>query len=249
MKKNNIIQPYKKDSHYSYASGAYATIELLSARPEQAEKIIIHSAYKDSEGLAELCRQKCVEIHFSDKEFKRINQKENTYVLGIFSKYDCKLSFDRPHVVLVNPSDKGNLGTIIRTLAGFNINDLAIITPAADFWDPKVIRASMGAIFRINVEQFASFEEYSRRYPQHSLYPFMTDGETDLIVKQDCPLNTCYSLIFGNEAAGLPEKFRNVGTCFRIAHSEIIDSLNLSVAVGIGVCFITSALPPPLDFN
>ena len=44
-----------------------------------------------------------------------------------------------------------------------------------------------------------------------------------------------YSLIFGNEAAGLPESFKNVGNPVRIMHAGNVDSLNLPVAAAIGI--------------
>jgi len=235
-----IVYPYKKDSPYSYAAGAYATIELLATRPEHVERVVIHSAYRDTERLLQLCDEKSITVQHDDRVFKRINQKENTYVLGIFSKYFCKLAIDAPHVVLVNPSDMGNLGTVLRVLAGFNITNLAIITPAADIWHPKTIRASMGALFRLKVEQFASFKAYHERYSLHKMYPFMLNGEK-LLTLESCPRAERYSLIFGNEAAGLPEWFRHVGTSIRLPQSEMVDSLNLSVAVGIGVFLFASA--------
>ena len=59
-----------------------------------------------------------------------------------------------PHVVLVNPADMGNLGTVARTMAGFGFGELAVVTPAADVFHPKTVRASMGALFRLNVARF-----------------------------------------------------------------------------------------------
>jgi len=234
-----IIHPYKKESDYSYAAGAYATFELLATRPEHVKKVVIHSDYREPEKLQELCCSKSVIIHQDDRLFRKINQKENTYVLGLFTKYACKLSALAPHVVLVNPSDMGNLGTIIRTLAGLNITNLAVIMPAADLWHPKTIRASMGAVFRMEIELFASFEEYRKEYALHKLYPFMLDGEIQLN-STNCPYSEPYSLVFGNEATGLPENFRSTGTSVKIPQSAMVDSLNLSVAVGIAAFLFAS---------
>ena len=153
---------------------------------------------------------KSVRIQYSDAAFKSVNTKENTYVLGVFTKYQASLSQHSPHVVLVNPSDMGNLGTIIRTLAGLNITNIAIITPAADIWHPKTIRASMGALFRVKTEQFTSFEQYCGRYSQHELYPFMVEGAT-ILTHDNCQHGSLYALIFGNEAYGLPETYRQGG--------------------------------------
>jgi TrmH family RNA methyltransferase len=228
-----IIEPYKKESPYSYAAGAYAVIEMLNARPDAAEFVAVHPDYGDADGLEELCRAKGVPVRRDAKLFKRVNQKENTYVLGLFAKYRRELSPERPHVVLVNPSDMGNLGTVIRTLVGLNITDVAVITPAADFWHPKTVRASMGAVFRAEIETFADFGEYRKRFERHELFPFMTDGDLPLD-NDNCAKARPYSLIFGNEATGLPEEYRAYGTSVRLPQTGNVDSLNLAVAVGIG---------------
>jgi len=233
----NIIHPYKKDSQYSYTAGAYATIELLQTRPQHVQQVFVHSDYKDVCGLAQLCRKTDVTLTHSDAAFRRINQKENTYVAAQFVKHSERLAPEMPHVMLVNPGDMGNLGTIIRTIAAFGITNLAIVTPAADFWHPKTVRASMGAVFRIKIEEFSTFDEYRTRFGQHELFTFMLDGspldlhESSLDRNRPPP----YTLIFGNEATGLPASYKDIGTSIRLPQTDLVDSLNLSVAVGIAV--------------
>lgn len=236
---NTILKPYKKDCDYSYTSGAYATIELLKAAPTHVMEVHIHSRYHDPTPVERLCKNIDVPIVHGDKGFQRINEKENSYVLGVFSKYDAPMKADRPHVVLVNPADMGNLGTIIRTITGFGLRDLAIISPAADLWNPKTIRASMGAFFGLRFSHFDSFGDYSHRFPHHHCFPFMLDG-TLLLSHDSCPREPLYSIIFGNEATGLDPWYHQLGTSVRIDHSTAVDSLNLSIAVGIGAYLFTN---------
>ena len=54
----------------------------------------------------------------------------------------------------------GNMGTIIRTCVGFGIKNLAVIEPAVDIFNPKVVRASMGAVFHVNICRYDSFDTY-----------------------------------------------------------------------------------------
>ena len=123
----------------------------------------------------------------------------------------------------------GNLGTIIRTMLGFGFQDLAIIQPAADVYHPDVIRASMGAIFKLRVQRFASFDDYNNKY-MRNFYALITDGDVNLPEVRFC---TPYSLIFGNESSGLPDEFKKIGTNVKIQQSKKINSLNLAVSVGI----------------
>lgn len=233
-----IIKPYKKDFDYSYTSGAYATIEMIKAKPDIIEAVYIHSSFCKTDRLVALCQSAGVEVRRSDRVFSQINQKENSYVLGVFGKFSCQISPDLHHVALVNPADMGNLGTIIRALVGFGIRDLAIITPAADIWNPKTIRASMGALFHMRFRHFGSMEQYMSGFPTHQIYAFMPDGRQELR-PDSIPRDKPCCLVFGNEANGLDPSFHHLGTSVKIPQSPLIDSLNLSVAVAVGAYVFT----------
>ena len=231
---STVLKPYKKEFDFSYACGAYAVIELLNARPEAVKAVYLHSKYTGSEDIAGLCEARGIPVVYNDRAFERVNKKENTFALGVFGKYSCELSPERPHVVLVNPGDMGNTGTIIRTMAGLNIPDLAVILPAADIFDPKTVRASMGALFRVRFRCFLSFEAYRGAFPSHQCFPFTPEGPLEL-GRDNCPRMPLFSLLFGNEASGLPDCCKAAGPGVRIPQSALVDSLNLSVAAGIGI--------------
>lgn len=227
---------YKKSFEYSYSFGAFPTIELIKTQPLKVIKVVLSTHYRE-EGemrIQELCIDKNIDFEVNDKLINRLSPKENCYVIGIFNKFSTELDPQKNHIALSNPSNMGNLGTIIRTCIGFNIKNLAIIGEGADILDPKAIRASMGAIFRINFKYYKTIEDYIEENGKRNLYPFMLDGKytlTDVPRKKDKP----YTLIFGNEAAGLDESYQKVGESIVIKHSHEIDSLNLSIAVGIAL--------------
>lgn len=230
------FKPYKKDFEYSYAFGAFPAIELVKARPEKVVKVLVSTAYREdgNMSLTALCRDNGVEVEYNDRLISRLSPKENCFVIGVFNKYTCTLDAEAPHVALVNPGNMGNLGTIIRTMLGFGIKNLAIIGGGADILDPKAVRASMGAVFRIKFAYFDSIGSYTEIIGKRDLYPFMLDGEFTLDAlppREKRP----YTLIFGNEAAGLDGRYRGVGHSIVIKHSNEIDSLNLSIAVGIAL--------------
>ncbi len=229
------LKSYKKESEYSYTFGAFPTIELLSHRPEVVRKVLINSKFDEGimrENIYNICKRNNIEILMDDKLFNKLSPKENCYVIGVFDKFSSCLEKDKPHIVLVNPNNQGNLGTIIRTIVGFGINNLAIIRPGVDIFDPKVLRSSMGAFFSLNFSYYESFTDYMKSYSNHKIYTFMLKGKPVLeSLKAD--ESTPFSLVFGNEASGLSEDFSNYGTSIRIPHLNTIDSLNLPLAVGI----------------
>ncbi|MCQ2421740.1 MAG: TrmH family RNA methyltransferase [Lachnospiraceae bacterium] len=231
------IKPYKKDCEYSYALGAFPTFELLKKRPEQVMGVYVHSTFTERAKVEALCAEQGIPVWNNDKMIARLSDKENVFVIGVFRKYEEQLHATEPHLMLVNPSNMGNAGTILRTCLAFGIHDIAVITPAVDFFNPKTVRASMGAIFSLRVQCFESFNEYRRLYvdpmPERALYSFMLTAEQQLTV-ENCPKPELYTLIFGNEATGLPEEYAGFTNSIIIPQSPEVDSLNLTIAVGIG---------------
>ena len=233
----NDIKKYRKRDACSYSFGSFPTFELLQTKPEITEMILTHSDINaEIQNKLKLeCEMAGIKIIQSDRHIEKIRDKDNCIMIGVFKKYHCKLNHKDNHVVLVNPSDTGNLGAIIRSCVGFGITNLAIIEPAVDIFHPKVIRASMGAIFKIQFEYFSCFSRYDQEYGnEREYYPFMLNGVHQLGTFKH-PENKSYSLIFGNEASGLDDSYLKVGKSVVISHAHSIDSLNLSLAVGIGI--------------
>lgn len=232
------IKPYKKEAAYSYTLGAFPTYELIKSKPEQVRKVLVDSSFTDKDNLQKLCREHDIPVEYNDKLIAKISDKENCYVAGIFNKYSGKLRSDRPHIVLVNPSNMGNLGTILRTAVGFGIYDIAIILPGADIYHPKTVRSSMGALFKLNFGQYQSFEDYRQQFSGHEIFTFMLNKEKTITL-EECPKPDLFSLVFGNEATGLEDSFLKVGTSIMIPQTQDVDSLNLTIAVGIGTYAFT----------
>ncbi len=230
------IKAYKKGFEHSYTFGMFPTVELIKFRPEAVVKVLVSSNYKSESDadIFEICRRHGVKTEVADKAIRRISDKENNFVVGVFSKYQCRLNLEASHVALVNPGNMGNMGTIIRTLTGFGLSNLAVISPGVDIFDPKVVRASMGSLFRINFKYFDSFDEYKDAYNNRRIYTFMLDGAKTLKdIKHD--ENELFSLVFGNESTGLDSNFSSAGTSVFIKHTDRIDSLNLTIAAGIAM--------------
>ncbi len=232
------LKPYKKNYDYSYTLGAFPTIEMIKSHPEIVREVYIHTSFTDKDNLKLLCEDKKIPVFTNDKLFHKISDKENCFVIGVFEKYEMKLDENKSHIVLVNPSNMGNVGTIIRTAVGLGIYDIAFITPCADIFNPKTIRSSMGALFKINHQYFETFEEYQKEYLKHDIFTFMLNGENTLEI-QNCPKTELFSLVFGNEATGLDDSFLQVGTSICIPQSPDVDSLNVTIAVGIGTFIFT----------
>jgi TrmH family RNA methyltransferase len=230
------LRTYKKDLEYSYALGASPAIELLKNRPEDCFKIVFSPSYTDNDGnIKNLCGNYKIPCEENQKIINILSPKENCYVIGVFKKRIQIIDKNKSHVVLDNPSDMGNLGTIMRSCAGFGIENIAVIGNGADVYNPKVIRASMGAFFHVNIEYFKSIYDYIKIHGEREIYTFMLNADYNLS-ELTVDKNNIYSLIFGNESSGLDyDIYKSIGKSVVIKHTDKIDSLNLPIAVSIAL--------------
>ncbi len=232
---NPKLKKYQKKFDFTYSFGIYPTLELLKNKREMVLKIVLKDGAERFEGVSEIleiCKREGVRFEYNDRQVGKISYKENTYVVGIFKKYECDISKESNHLVLVEPRNMGNMGTIIRSMVGFDFEDLVIVGNGADIFDPKVVSSTVGAIFKVNFKYFNNIEEYTKEYSNHTLYPFMLDGKKSVT---EVEFKEPFSIIQGNENEGLPTEYSSIGESVYIPHSKDIESLNLSVATSIAM--------------
>lgn len=231
------LEPYDKRADYSYCLGLYPCHALLDSRPGAVQRLLLHPDGLGSEGVEKL-RGRCAELgvreEMAERVLKRESKKDNCFAALVFEKYQLALDPEADHAVFCQISDGGNLGTACRAAVGFGYRNLAVVRPCVDVFDPHVLRASMGAFFRLNARVYDSFDEYRAEFPERETCPFMLDGSVPL---NDAARNAGHphTLVFDNEAAGLPTVFQTYGQSVRIPQSDEIDSLNLAVAASIAM--------------
>lgn len=134
-------------------------------------------------------------------------------------------------IYLCEVQDPGNLGTILRTLGWFGGFKCILSPGSVDPFNPKVVRASMGAIFHVEIEQDVSLAQLQQRYPRIATLDMA--GE---------PLSSaafgsfdCY--LFGNEARGVPNELLTdfEVSPFTINGQGAIESLNLATALNMAL--------------
>lgn len=137
-------------------------------------------------------------------------------------------------LALHEPQDPGNIGTIARTADGAGATALVIFGPhAADPFDPKALRASMGSLFALPVIEVRVIADAlaALRGRGLQLVGAAGAGATDL---WDAPLTGSTALLLGNERAGLPpEALAACDTSVRIPMHGHADSLNVAAAAAI----------------
>lgn len=135
------------------------------------------------------------------------------------------------HVLLLHHiADPGNLGTILRTAAWFGCVQVVCGTGCADVYSPKVVRATMGALFRLKVQQGVDLLPWVAGSPHRVLAAHM-EG-LPLAGLQPQPHDR---LLMGSESHGIDDRYWQLARVqpIHIPGSGLAESLNVAVATGI----------------
>ncbi len=128
--------------------------------------------------------------------------------------------------------DPGNLGTILRTADSANLKQIILSKTCADSYNPKVVRSTMGAIFRINIIEVENLKDTLKEVQKNNFKVMVTALDTEKSV-YDVDYNKKV-IVIGNEANGVSKEIQE------LADEKVIipmlgktESLNASVAAGI----------------
>lgn len=180
------------------------------------------------------CREIGVEVEEVDpRVFKSVVDTENPQgLVGVFSQRVLALP-EHPDFLLVADGlrDPGNLGTLLRTAAAAGTQAVLLTPGSVDPFSPKVLRAGMGAQFRLPVEELG-WEDLARVLkPSVQVYVAETDSGTDC---WDLDLRGSIALVVGAEAEGTGPQMRALADGFvRIPMPGRAESLNAAVAAGV----------------
>lgn len=199
------MERYDINSKTSYILGISLIVEALKEVPEMVNKVYLSSKAnknKELDLLISLCNDKSIEIEENDLIIDKLSLKENCYGIGIFKKYSKGLETNK-HLVLYGFNSEGDLGTILRSAVSFDYKDIVIVNSDIDIYSPKVIRASMGSFFHLNIKQYASIDDYFKEY-SYNIYPFTADGSRELSA---ITFKKPYSIIIPQNYHDLDERF------------------------------------------
>ena len=135
-----------------------------------------------------------------------------------------------PALFLWKLQDPGNLGTLIRTAEWFGFRSVIASAGTAECWNPKVVRASMGSVFRLPVFYPDDWINILMRNLNQTVAAAM-DGKA--LKRGTFKTKPC--LLLGNEANGLPEKILQLSSLQKVTipGGKATESLNVSTAGAI----------------
>ncbi|MDO5615285.1 MAG: TrmH family RNA methyltransferase [Cruoricaptor ignavus] len=178
-------------------------------------------------------------VHFvSKKIYEKIAYRQSTEgIIGIYETKEQDLKDFEPKenstIILVEGVEKpGNLGAILRSCEAFGIDALVVTDAKADFYNPNVLRSSVGCLFGMNIYQATNEEAFEfLKTKNYNIYTTIMNSDAENIDKRN--LKEKSAILFGTEHSGLTEFWQNKGQNTLIPMAGTIDSLNLSNAVAI----------------
>ncbi len=217
-KENEIIKSIKKLKDKKYrdeqnkflVEGIKMVQEAINEKAKIDKIVVCEECINDGtigqDLLYEIAKQDC--IYTSKKVFESITEVTTPQgILAVMQKENGEesISYEEDVIVVLDGiQDPGNLGTILRTIDSVNLKQVILSENTADPYNPKVVRSTMGAIYRVNMIRSKNIVETLKNMKKHKYDIVATSlqtGETiyDIDYKKKV-------IVIGNEANGVSKE-------------------------------------------
>ena len=237
LKKRKVRQTDKK----YLIEGIRLCEEALAHSDSLDQLIFCRESIDRNTRLAELFQtavEKNTFIQQTDwRAFKGMSDTETPQgVLGVVSMptwdRDAILNTDGPFLILDRVADPGNLGMIMRTAEASGCKGLFLTRGSVELYNPKVVRATMGAIFRLPVFPLQNGHDLLTELNQRNIPTIAAhiNGQPFHTLQPQKPV----AILLGNEAFGIdPDLLLLADQTVTIPMASPVESLNIAVATGI----------------
>lgn len=227
----------RKKKKYFVVEGSRLLEEAFSE--EKLRKFYISETFSthEKEWVEKIAKDVPFEV-VSDSVFKAVSDTVTPQgVLGVVQmpEYlpDELLRAEKKHYLLLDDlRDPGNLGTIMRTAEGAGMSAVILSKNSVDMFNPKVVRSTMGSVFRVPFCYVENLSEViDRLKKQIPVYGCVMEGN----LRYDEPVyKHGAGVVIGNEANGISVEVRkHLSETIRIPMAGKLESLNAAVAAAV----------------
>ncbi len=245
-KDNEVIKSIRKlkEKKYRDIANEYIVegIKLIEEAIEENVKIkkivVCEECLKDNcieqKILYQIAKYDC--IYVSEKIFGLLTDVVNPQgMLAVIEKDNSedKIKYTEDIIVVLDGiQDPGNLGTILRTVDSVGLSQIVLSKTSVDAYNPKVVRSTMGAIFRVKIIEAENLVETLKNMKKHKFKVVATSlGGTENIYQMDYNKKV---IVIGNEAKGVSKEILDVSDAKTIIPMlGKTESLNASIATGV----------------
>ncbi len=229
---------YRKEYNEYIIEGVKIVEEAIQEKAK-IKQIIISEEAINSELVQKHLKEDLTKIEYiqvPESIFKLISEVERPQgVLAVIEKEENGENIDLEQEIILALDDlqnPGNLGTIIRTLDSVGLKQILISKGTTDPYNSKVIRSTMGAIFRVKIVECENLKETLKKLQNNNFKIMVTDLNTE---KSIYDINLQKNVIvIGNEANGVSEEIKSIADIRAIIPMfGKTESLNASIATGV----------------
>lgn len=245
-KDNEFIKHVKKlkDKKYREQSNEYVIegIKLVEEAINENAKIKQIVICEECTKTQEISKKLMYEIasfdciYVTENVFNNITEVKNPQgILAVIERKNSEneINYNEDIIVALDGiQDPGNLGTILRTVDSIGLKQILVSKETADVYNPKVVRSTMGAIFRVKVIECEDLEKTLKEIKKHKYEIVVTSLQTNESI-YDIEYNKKV-IVIGNEANGVSKEILDLADVkVKIPMLGKTESLNASVATGI----------------
>lgn len=238
-KENETIKHIKSLNQKKYRDeyGEYFIEGVKMVQEAIDEKMPIRKIILCEELLPQKIDTQNYEVEYVDqKVFTAITDTVSPQgILAVMAKQEKVIFSDEPNIIfaLDDVQDPGNVGTIIRTLDCAGIHDVMVSEKSADVYNPKVVRSTMGAIFRVSVHEATNLIDALHK-KQQTGYQIIVTSLDATSYYDTLNFETKAIIVIGNESKGVrPEIQQMADIKTKIPMLGKTESLNASVAASL----------------
>ena len=245
-KDNETIKRIRKlkEKKYRDQNGKYLIEGIKLVREAITEKagidtiVVCDNCVKtgeiDQKVLYEIAKYNCVYV--DEKVFNNITDVQNPQgLLAVVEKKnsDKDIKYDEDVIVVLDDiQDPGNLGTILRTIDSVGLSQVIVSKKSGDVFNPKVVRSTMGAIFRVNIIESENLVNTLKEIKKHKFKIAATSLQTEESIYDVEYKKTV--IVIGNEANGVSKEVLDMADKkIKIPMPGKTESLNAAVATGV----------------
>jgi len=246
-----LRQKKARDAERAFViEGLKPTLELLRTSPSALRAVVVTPACLEKSGseLRPALEQAAAQIYTCrDTVFDTLSDVRTSQgILAVVSQPDWneEVILGRPRLFGIYGEclqDPANVGAIIRTAAAFGVDACWLSSDSADVFNPKVVRATTGAVLKLPVFPLIDLGLFARHRCTILAAEPPRAGSVDLHTIRHVP--TRMILALGNESRGLSEAtLKQASNRVHIPVSPAVESLNVAASAAIAL-FYLSGLP------
>ena len=221
-KENESVKNVKKLKEKKYrdlenkflVEGIKLVEEAINENAKIALIVVCEECVKDGsiskELLYKIAKYEC--IYVTEKVFNILSDvKSPQGILAVIQKSYLENEIDYSQditIALDDIQDPGNLGTILRTVDSAGLNQIIVSKNSSDSYSPKVVRSTMGAIFRVRIIETENLCETLKQIKSNNFEIVVTSLDT-----QDSIYDMQYKnkvIVVGNEANGVSKQIQDL---------------------------------------